>query len=133
MISRKKPSALVAALAAVVVAASALTANTAFAHGAAKPLHGGIVQTADDLSFELVAGANGATLYVIDHDDELDVAGTTGKLTALNGASKSEADLKPAGGNKLEAKGISLAKGSKVVAVLTTKEKKTITVRFAIK
>lgn len=120
-------------LAAAVVAASALTANVAFAHGAAKPQHGGIVQTSNDLSFELVPGAGGATLYVIDHDDEFDTAGTSGKLTALNGAEKSEAELKPAGGNKLEAKGIHLAKGAKVVAALTTADKKAITLRFTVK
>jgi len=120
-------------LAAVVVTVSAFTTNTAFAHGAAKPQHGGIVQTSNDLSFELVPGADGATIYVIDHDDKFDTAGTSGKLTVLNGAEKSEADLKPAGGNKLEAKGINLAKGAKVVAALATADKKTITLRFRVK
>jgi len=122
-----------ALLTAAVVAASAFGANTAFAHGAAKPQHGGIVQASNDLSFELVPGPSGATIYVIDHDDAFDTAGTSGKLTALNGAEKTEADLKPAGGNKLEAKGINLAKGAKVVAALTTANKKTITLRFTVR
>jgi hypothetical protein len=88
----------------------------AMAHGTAKPQHGGIVQSASDLSFELVPQANGAAIYVIDHDDPADVSKMGGKLTVLNGAEKSEADIKPAGGNKLEATGIKVAKGSKVVA-----------------
>jgi len=99
----------------------------------AKPQHGGIVRTASDLSFELVAAADGATLYVIDHGKDYDTAGVSGKLTVLNGADKSEADLKPAGGNKLEAKGVKLGKGAKAVAALQTADKKTVTVRFTVK
>ena len=129
-IKRKSLGYLVAA---VVMSTSALAATQAFAHGAAKPKHGGVVQSASDLSFELVPTGDGATLYVIDHDDEFDTAGTSGKLTALNGAEKSEAELKPAGGNTLEAKGVKLGKGAKVVAVLTTPAKKAITVRFTMK
>jgi hypothetical protein len=45
--------------------------------------------------------------------------GLKGKLTVLNGAEKSEADLVVAG-DKLEAKGVKLAKGAKVVAALVT-------------
>ncbi|MDP3310314.1 MAG: hypothetical protein Q8S56_05030, partial [Polaromonas sp.] len=59
-------------------------------------------------------------------------AGLSGKLTVLNGAEKSEAELKPAGGNKLEAKGVKLNKGAKVVAVLNM-GKKPVTVRFTVK
>ncbi|MGR4867937.1 hypothetical protein ACIPRI_03590 [Variovorax sp. LARHSF232] len=120
-------------VAAVLTSISTLATTQAFAHGAAKPMHGGVVQSASDLSFELVATSDGATIYVVDHDDAFDTAGTRGKLTALNGAEKSEAELKPAGGNKLEAKGVKLDKGAKVVAVLTTPDKKTITLRFALK
>lgn len=122
-----------AAAAALVFAASALCASPAMAHGAAKPQHGGVVQTAADLSFELVGTANGATIYVIDHDDTYETKGMTGKLTVLNGSEKSEAELKPAGDNKLEATGVKLGKGAKVVAALMTSGKQTITVRFAVK
>ena len=118
---------------AVVLALSTLGAPTAFAHGAAKPLHGGIVQSASDLSFELVPSRDGAVIHVLDHEDEFDTAGTSGNLTVLNGREKAVAELKPAGGNKLEAKGVKLGKGSKVVAVLQTADKKTITLRFTLK
>ena len=98
-----KPACLRLLVTSTLCAASLLAAPAVFAHGDGKPQHGGIVRTASDLSFELVAAADGATLYVIDHGKDYDTAGVSGKLTVLNGADKSEADLKPAGGNKLEA------------------------------
>lgn len=118
---------------AVVCAASLLAASAAFAHGDGKAQHGGIVRTAGDLIFELVTSADGATLYMQDHGKDYYTAGVSGKLMVLNGADKSEADLKPAGGNKLEAKGVKLGTGAKVVAALQTADKKTVTVRFAVK
>lgn len=110
----------------------ALGVTAALAHGGATPQHGGIVQTAGDLGFELVSTADGAALYVDDHGKPVAPAGMTGKLTVLNGTQKSEADL-VASGNRLEARGIKLAPGAKVVAALTTAQKKAVTVRFTIK
>jgi hypothetical protein len=112
--------------------ASALSFNTAFAH-ADKPKHGGVVQAASDLSFELVMKGNVATIYIEDHGKPFPTAGMTGKLTVLNGTERSEAELKPAGENRLEAKGINLGKGAKAVASLTASKKSTISVRFAVK
>lgn len=106
--------------------------TAAQAHGDAQPKHGGVVQKASDLSFELVSQADGAAIYIEDHDKPMAVVGVSGKLTVLSGADKFEADLKPVG-NKLEAKGVKLVSGSKAVASVTTADKKTITVRFAIK
>ena len=56
----------------------------------------------------------------------------TGKLTVLKGADKSEAELKSVGGNRLEAKGVKLGKGAKVVAAVT-EGRKTTTVRFTVR
>jgi hypothetical protein len=56
----------------------------------------------------------------------------SGKLTVLNGSEKSEAALMVAG-DKLEAKGVKLVKGVKIVAAVTTASKKTVTARFAIR
>lgn len=112
--------------------ASALSFNTAFAH-TDKPKHGGVIQAASDLSFELVPKGDVATIYVEDHGKPVATAGMTGKLTVLNGSEKSEAELKPAGDNRLEAKAVKLGKGSKAVASVTTSNKKTISVRFAVK
>jgi len=119
-------------LAAVLLGLSALSFNAAMAHGGAKAKHGGVVATASDLGFELVGTPTGAAIYVEDHGKPMAPTGMTGKLTVLNGTEKSEADL-AAAGDKLEAKGVKLAAGAKVVAALTTAERKVITVRFTVK
>jgi hypothetical protein len=106
--------------------------NPALAHGGGKPKHGGVVVVASDLAFELVGTTDGAVIYVEDHGKPLAPAGMSGKLTVLSGDKTSEAALAVVG-DKLEAKGIQLAKGAKVVAAMTTAQKKTITVRFTVK
>ena len=116
----------------VVLGLSALSFHAAFAHGGAKARHGGVVAVASDLGFELVGTASGAAIYVEDHGKPMAPTGMTGKLTVLNGAEKSEAELAVAG-DKLEAQGVKLAPGAKVVAALTTPAKKAITVRFTVK
>lgn len=113
--------------------ALALVSLNATAHGDAKPMHGGIVQVASDLQFELVPQAGGATLYVVDHGKPADTAKMSGKLTVLNGTQKSEAELKPAGSNKLEAAGVKIGAGSKVVASVSGADRKATTVRFSVK
>ena len=118
---------------ALTLALSALALNAAMAHGAAKPQHGGVVQVASDISFELVQRAEGVVIYLVDHDQPLSSVGITGKLTVLNGAAKTEAELRAAGDNKLEAKGIKVDSGAKLVASLSNVKGKTVTVRFAIK
>jgi hypothetical protein len=116
----------------VVLGLSALSFNAAFAHGGGPAQHGGVVATASDLSFELVGSPDGAVIYVQDHGKPMTPTGLKGKLTVLNGAEKSEAELVVAG-DKLEAKGIKLAPGAKVVAALVTPSAKAITVRFTVK
>jgi len=105
----------------------------ASAHGPDKAQHGGVVQAAGDLTFELVTEANGAALYVVDHGKAADVSAMTGKLVVLNGTAKTEAELKPAGGNKLEASNVTIDKRSTAVASIFTAAKKNITVRFKMK
>jgi len=119
-------------LAAVVLGLSVLSFNAAMAHGGAKPKHGGVVAVASDLGFELVGTPAGAAIYIEDHGKPMAPTGISGKLTVLNGAEKSEAELTVAD-DKLEAKGVKLAPGAKVVAALTTPAKKAITVRFTVK
>ena len=119
---------------ALVTMAIALTATgNVFAHGA-KANHGGIVQSANDLNFELVAKDGKATIYVEDHDEAFSTTGATGKLTILNGAEKTEVPLEAAGNNLLVAKGdVKLSKGAKVVAAINFADKRSVNVRFAIK
>ena len=111
---------------------AALSLTVAQADGVAKAKYGGVVQKANDITYELVAQADGAAIYVDDHGKPVAVTGASGKLTVLDGSTKSEAELKPVG-DKLEAKGIKLAPGSKVVAAVTTADKKTVSVRFTMK
>lgn len=118
--------------AAAVVGLAALGSGAALAHGENKPRHGGVVVTANDLGFELVATPAGAAIYIDDHGKPMAPAGMSGRLTVLNGAEKSEAALVVAG-DKLEARGVKLAPGAKVVAALSTSARKAITVRFTVK
>lgn len=120
-------------LIAALLGLGALTMNAAMAHGTAAPRHGGIVQVANDVTFELVVEADGATIYLVDHDEDMPSKGISGKLTVLSGAQKSEAGVKATEGNKLRATGVKIAAGAKVVAVLNNVEGKTATVRFTIK
>lgn len=110
-----------------------LSMNPALAHGDAKPQHGGILQVANDLSFELVAQADGATIYLMDHGKPMASKGITGKLTVLQGSNKIEADIKEAGDNTLRVLGVKLGKGDKLVAALSNIGGKSMTVRFTIK
>lgn len=110
-----------------------MTLNPVMAHGNAKPMHGGIVQVANDVTFELVAEKDGAAIYLMDHGKPMSSKGITGKVTLLQGSNKTEADLKEAGDNKLRATGVKLAKGDKLVAVLANVAGKSTTVRFTVK
>lgn len=116
----------------LLAAAAALALNTAWAHGPAPAKHGGIVRSASEVGFELVRQPDGALLYLDDHDAPIPSDNVRGKLTVLNGADKSEAELKPAGANRLEAKGVTLKPGAKVVATVTLPGSKVITVRFNV-
>lgn len=102
----------------------------AHAHGEGKARHGGIVQMASDLSFELVAAAEEASIYIEDHGKALAPTDITGKLTVLVGGKSSEVPLTVAA-DRLVAK-VQLTKGAKVVASLKTAAGKTLTVRFTI-
>ena len=112
-------------------AAGLVLSGQALAHGA-KPKHGGIVQTAGDLSCELVAKDGGATIYVDDHGKDKPTAGATGTLTVLTGTRKTELPFESGGNNLLVVKA-ALEKGSKAVASVTFADKKTVSVRFSVK
>ena len=115
------------------LAVAALAAGTAWAHGDGIARHGGLVQMAGETKFELVAKGDNVELYLDDHGTTMPTAKLTGKLTVLSGAAKSEAKLEPAAGDKLVAKGVKLAKGDKVVALVTMEDKSTSSARFVIK
>jgi hypothetical protein len=115
------------------IATTLVLSGNALAHGS-KARHGGIVQTAGDLSFELVSKDGKTTIYVDDHGKDLSTTGVTGTLTILKGKQKTEVPLEAAGANMLVAKGsAALAKGSKAVAAVTFADKNVVSVRFAVK
>lgn len=116
-----------------ILVAAALSAGPALAHGEARAQHGGVAVVADDLSFELAGESGGAAIYIVDHGKPADTSKMGGKLTVLNGTAKSEAALKPAGGNKLVATGVKLEKGAKAVAAVQVAPGQTTTVRFAFR
>ena len=120
-------------LTALMFAAAALNFGAAQAHGDLKPEHGGIVELSNELKFELVSRGDTAELYIEDHGQTVPTAKVTGKVTIMSAGTKSEAKLEPAAGDKLVAKGVKLAKGDKVIALVTTEDKKTTSVRFVIK
>jgi hypothetical protein len=99
-----------------------------------KPKHGGMLAEGKAFDAELVAKPDLLTIYVNDHGKPMMTKGMKAKVTLLSGSEKSEAELQPAGDNKLEAKGkFAVAKGTKFVAVLTPEGKTGSTFRFELK
>ena len=123
----KKLIALVAFTAGIAISGQAL------AHGAT-PKHGGFVQSAGDLSFELVSKDGKPVIYVEDHGADFATKGASGRLTVLAGAKKSEAVLAHTSANMLSSKSaMALPTGAKVVATIVLPGKDAISVRFLLK
>ena len=118
---------------AAVAAAMILSIGTASAHGDLKPHHGGVVEMAGEVKFELVARGDGVELYLDDHGQTMPTAKLGGKLTVMSSGAKTDAKLEPAPGDKLVARGLKLAKGDKVIAIVTMEDKSTSSARFVIK
>ncbi|MFT7772777.1 hypothetical protein [Roseateles sp.] len=120
-------------LSTLILGAALLCGGVAHAHGDGTARHGGLVQMAGEIKFELVAKPDSAELYLDDHGQTVPTAKLTGKITVLSGGAKSEAKLEPAAGDKLVAKGVKLVKGDKVVALVTTEDQQHSSARFVIK
>jgi hypothetical protein len=120
--------------AALMLSAAALAAGPAGAHGSPVANHGGIVQAVGETWLELVVQGDQVALYLQDDGDDVPSAAITGKITLVTAAGKTDFALKPAGGNKLEAKAPGAAKAGKVLALLTMADKKTrVSTTFEIK
>ena len=91
------------------------------AHGSMKPQHGGMVQMTGETMFELVSGPKGVDVYLSEEDEPMPAAAFTAKLTQTAAGKKSEAILRPAGGNRLSAPGFKPTKGAKLVVALVDK------------
>jgi len=114
------PSPVTKMLKLVLLATALAAAPLVQAHGDPVPQHGGIVKVSKDITFELVLRPQGAEVYLDDHGSPIATANLSGKLTAVKGLSKSEAVLKPAGGNRFDATGIAIESGAKVLASITS-------------
>lgn len=109
--------------------------SASLAHGSTKPQHGGVVQMTGETVVELVYGPAGVALYVKEDDEDVESAGMTATLTITTAAgARSDVPLKPAGGNKFEAKGVMVPAGSKVgIMLINNATQARSSVTFAIK
>jgi hypothetical protein len=99
-----------------------------------KPMYGGVLGVANDISYELVAKPDRIVLYVSDHGTAVDTKGASASITLLSPSGKTDVALNPAGENKLEATGtFQTASGTKAVARVALKGKPAQSVRFTLK
>ena len=99
-----------------------------------EPRFGGVVVGSKVGDLEIVAKPESIHIYVSDHGKAVKLDGAKAKVTLLNGAEKSEADLVLVVGDKLEAKGAyKVGKGTKGIAIVTLAGKPPVTARFNIK
>ena len=121
-------------------AASVVLLMALFASGAMagsghdlKPKFGGVVVETKVGDIEIVAKPESIQIYITDHGKAVKLDGAIAKVTLLNGTEKSEINL-VAAGDKLEAKGaFKIAKGTKVIALVTCVGKPPTTARFELK
>ena len=119
------------ALLAFLMAVCSISANAG--KGDHKPRFGGVVVQSKVGDLEIVAKPESIHIHISDHGKAVKLDGAKAKVTLLNGAEKSEADLVLVG-DKLEAKGAyKVAKGTKGVAIVTLAGKSPVTARFDIK
>ncbi|MDG1783130.1 MAG: hypothetical protein P8H52_06010 [Porticoccaceae bacterium] len=86
-------------------------------HGITEPQHGGIVKVVGDVSLELVNNDNHVKVYILD-DVATDTSGMSGKLKVENDEGKNQYSLTPIKDSGLEALGVSIPSGSKVLAII---------------
>lgn len=105
----------------IVLAASCLlqlSAAPVWAHAEhGKPQFGGVIAEAGEAQFEIVGQGAKVVVHASNHGAPVDTAGAKGKLILLDGATKSEMMLTPAGTNRLEGAG-SLPRGAKLLILV---------------
>lgn len=100
---------------AILFAILSMTSLSVWAHGVPRPHHGGVIAMDGEALIEIVVQKNKVDLYVIYDDEDIESANCKANLIINLGNSKREVALTPAGENKFEAKGLSIAKNSKVI------------------
>lgn len=112
----------------------ALSPLPVLAHGNTTPQHGGIVQLSGETLVELVAGADGTSVFVAEEDEPVAASGLAVTLTIMDPAGKRQVEMVPASGNRLDAPGVKLAPGTKVGALVLNKATQVRTiVAFTVK
>ena len=114
------------------ILAGLLVATSVFAHGEPIAKRGGILQQVDDLAFELVVRADKIDLFVYDGPEDVSSEGMSGVLTIISGDDKTKASMQPTGINRLRATDVTAASGSRVVAIITLADGKSLAVQFAV-
>lgn len=118
----------------LILAAASLISNTAVqAHGSTVPQHGGVVRMVGETVIELVSVDGGADLYLREEDEPVPTGGMTGKLTVTVDGVKSEAELSPAGDNKLQARGVKISAPCKVSVQVVRADQSRVNATFNIK
>jgi hypothetical protein len=103
------------------------------AHGSMKPQHGGMVQMSGETMIELATTPKGVDVYLSEEDKPTPTVGFTAKLAQTAAGKRTEAPLKPAGGNKLSAPGFKPARGAKLVVAIIDKSGAKIFATFPTK
>lgn len=116
----------------VALLAGLIAPVTTFAHGNHSPKHGGIVKTMGETAIELVILADGAEVFLTEEVDPISSEGLKGKIIVVKDGARSEALLTPAGGNRLAAKGLKIAKGSRVSVQITMTDGLKVGANYAV-
>lgn len=114
-----------------IAAVSVLFADRALAHDN-KVKHGGTVQVAGGLSFELECQNGSAIIYVEERGTEMSTAGANGILTVFRGTERKVVPLEAGIGNTLVAAGGRLAHWTTAVASITFPDRRVVQVRFSL-
>ncbi|AWL13143.1 hypothetical protein HMF8227_02691 [Saliniradius amylolyticus] len=102
----------------------------ALSHGSTEPEHGGVVQIEHELAFELVRHADSISLYIKDHGEAYNTDSLTGSVMVLAAGKKQEAELKPAGGNQMQAP-ISIPDDAKALVKVKSGDHHPVLVRYS--
>ena len=90
-----------------------------FGHGSTVPKHGGMVKISGEMSFELVVADGGVKLFLLDDGEEVDSSKLTAKLVIKDAGGSRDVAMTSSGTNSFSASDVTLAVGSKVLALVT--------------
>jgi len=120
-------------LAITIISTSSVIAAEGHDH-ASKPIYGGVLASANEVDYELVAKGDSLTLYVVDHGKPVAASGIKASATVYAGSDKTVVTLEPAGENKLVAKGsFKGGVGVRVAVAVTLPGKSETKVSFRLK